>query len=120
MNSMESSERASEGDLVAATWIFEKIALRDGLHVDRSKVRRAVDEAAETYFGIPEGGWWRWIVETGHSLGRNCRVIDGDVPQLVRLALDGVAVILRSEDGQTWQSLMATGRRLSLSAQGHR
>ncbi len=118
MNSMESSERASEGDLVAATWIFEKIALRDGLHVDRSKVRRAVDEAAETYFGIPEGGWWRWIVETGHSLGRNCRVIDGDVPQLVRLALDGVAVILRSEDGQTWQSLMATGRRLSLSTPG--
>ena len=117
MSSMEST-RASDGDLVAATWIFEKVALRDGLHVDRSKVRRAVDEAAETYFGIQEGGWWRWIVETGNSLGRNCRVLDAEVPQLVRLALDGVAVILRSEDGQTWQSLMATGRQLNVSTPG--
>ncbi len=115
MNSMESSERASEGDLVAATWIFEQIALRDGLHVDRSKVRRAVDEAAEIYFGIQEGGWWRWIVETGHSLGRNCRVIDGEVQQLVRLARDGVVVILRSDDGLTWHALMPNGRRLSFS-----
>jgi len=112
---MESSERASEGDLVAATWIFEQIALRDGLHVDRSKVRRAIDEAAETYFGNLEGGWWRWIVETGNSLGRHCRVIDGDVQQLVRLARDGVVVILRSGDGRTWHSLMANGRKLSFS-----
>jgi len=115
MSSMESSERASEGDLVAATWIFEQIALRDGLHVDRSKVRRAIDEAAETYFGNLEGGWWRWIVETGNSLGRHCRVIDGDVQQLVRLARDGVVVILRSGDGRTWHSLMANGRKLSFS-----
>ena len=85
--------RASEADLVAASWIFEQIALRDGLHVDRSKVRRAVDEAAETYFGQHEGGWWRWIVETGHSLGRNCRVIDGEVHELVRLARDGGDVV---------------------------
>jgi len=112
---MESSERASGGDLVAATWIFEQIALRDGLHVDRSKVRRAIDEAAETYFGNLEGGWWRWIVETGNSLGRHCRVIDGDVQQLVRLARDGVVVILRSGDGRTWHSLMAKGRKLSFS-----
>ena len=115
MSSMETLERVSEGDLVAATWIFEQIALRDGLHVDRSKVRRAIDEAAETYFGIQEGGWWRWIVETGHSLGRHCRVIDGDVHQLVRLAQDGVVVILRSGDGRTWHALMAKGRKLSFS-----
>ena len=114
MSSMEST-RASEGDLVAATWIFEKVALRDGLHVDRSKVRRAVDEAAETYFGLQEGGWWRWIVETGHSLGRNCRVIDGEAHQLVQLARDGVVVILRSDDGKTWHALMRNGRRLSFS-----
>jgi putative ABC transport system ATP-binding protein len=115
MSNTETSERVSEGDLVAATWIFEQIALRDGLHVDRSRVRRAVDEAAETFFGVQEGGWWRWIVETGHSLGRGCRVIDGDARQLVQLAWDGVVVILRSDDGKTWHSLMRTGRRLSFS-----
>ena len=115
MSSMESSELASERDLTAAGWIFEQIAMRDGLHVDRSKVRRAVDEAAETYFGLQEGGWWRWIVETGHSLGRNCRVIDGEAHQLVQLARDGVVVILRSDDGKTWHALMRNGRRLSFS-----
>lgn len=75
---------------MAATWGGEQIVLRDGLHVDPSKVRRAVDEAAATCFGLHAGGWWRWIVETGHSLGRNCRVIDGEVQQLVRLVRDGV------------------------------
>jgi|GEM_PF-3465580 len=115
MSVSDLNARAAESDLLAATWIFEQIALRDGQHVDRSKVRRAVDEAAETYFGLQEGGWWRWIVETGHSLGRNCRVIDGEVQQLVRLARDGVVVILRSDDGQTWHALMRTGRRLSFS-----
>ena len=115
MSVSDLNARAADSDLLAATWIFEQIALRDGQHVDRSKVRRAVDEAAETYFGLQEGGWWRWIVETGHSLGRNCRVIDGEVQQLVRLARDGAVVILRSDDGQTWHSLMRTGRRLSFS-----
>lgn len=118
MSSMESSERASEEDLVAATWIFEKIALRDGLQVDRSKVRRAVDEAAETYFGQHEGGWWRWIVETGQSLGRKCRVIDGELPQLLGLARSGLVVILRADNGRTWHLLMVKGRRLSIATPG--
>jgi ABC-type bacteriocin/lantibiotic exporter with double-glycine peptidase domain len=108
-------ERASEADLQSASWIFEQIALSDGLHVDRSKVRRAVDEAADTYFGQNEGGWWRWLIETGHSLGRNCRVIDGELHELVQLARNGVVVILRSGDGKSWHSLMpGKGRRLKL------
>lgn len=109
---------ASESDLFAATWVFEQIALHDGLHVDRSKLRRAVDEAAQTYSGLHEGGWWRWIMETGHSLGRRCRVIDGDVGQLVRLARDGVFVILRSDDGQKWHSFIGKGRKLHFSTLG--
>ncbi len=114
MNASEAIKRASESDLVSATWIFEQIALRDGLHVDRSKIRRAVDEAAETYFGQHDGGWWRWMIETGHSLGRNCRVIDGELQELIQLARDGVVVIVRSGDGNSWHSLMAgKGRSLS-------
>lgn len=68
MSSIEESEGASEVDLVSATWIFEQIALRDGLHVDRSKVRRAVDEAAETYFGQHEGGWCAGLWRRGIAL----------------------------------------------------
>lgn len=108
---LDSSGHASEADLMAASWIFEQIALRDGIHVDRSRIRRAVDEAAETYFGQHDGGWWRWIIETGHSLSRNCRVIDGELQTLAQLALDGVTVIVRSSDGQTWHMLTKGKRR---------
>lgn len=99
-------QRASEADLVSASWIYEQIALRDGLHVDRSRIRRAIDESAETYFWIQDGDWWRWIIEAGHSLGRNCRVIDAELHDLVQMAQNGLVVILRSGDGQTWHSLM--------------
>ena len=118
MSSMESPETDDEGDLVSATWIFEQIALRDGLHVDRSKIRRAVDQASQTYFGAAENGWWRWIVETGQSLGRKSRVIDGTLPQLVQLARNGVVVILRSGDGRFWHSLTVDGRRMKLATPG--
>ena len=118
MDSMESAGKDNEGDLVSATWIFEQIALRDGLHVDRSRIRRAVDQASQTYLGAAEGGWWRWIVETGQSLGRKCRVIDGDLQQLVQLASNGVVVILRSSDGRVWHSLTVDGRRLNLTTPG--
>jgi putative ABC transport system ATP-binding protein len=115
MSAVNSMQRSTEEDLVAASWIFEQIALQDGLHVDRSKIRRAVDEAAETYFDQHDGGWWRWMIETAHSLGRNGRVIDGELPEVMRLARDGVVVIIRSEDGRTWHSLMrGHGRKLSL------
>ncbi len=118
MSSTESSAFETEGDLVAATWIFEQIALRDGLHVDRSRIRRAADQAAQTYLGAPEAGWWRWIVETGLSLGRNCRVIEGELQQLVELARNGVVVILRSNDGRFWHALTVNGRRLNLATPG--
>ena len=118
MSSNESSVDNHEGDLVSATWIFELIALRDGLHVDRSRIRRAVDEASQTFFRESDEGWWRWIVEAGESLGRKCRVIEGDLPQLVQLARNGVVVILRSTDGKVWHSLSANGRRINLATPG--
>lgn len=106
-------DSASEADLMSASWIFEQLALQEGLHVDRSKTRRAVDEAAETYFAIQDGGWWRWIIEAAHSLGRGCRVIDGELQDLIQMARNGLTVILRSGDGTTWHSIMpGKGRRL--------
>jgi putative ABC transport system ATP-binding protein len=110
-------DRASEADLMSASWIFEQLALQDGAHVDRSKTRRAVDEAAETYFGIHDGGWWRWIIETAHSLGRGCRVIDGELHDIIQMARNGLTVILRSSDGSTWHSIMpGKGRKLQFGS----
>lgn len=110
-------ETASEADLMSASWIFEQLAMQEGLHVDRSKTRRAVDEAAETYFGIQDGGWWRWIIETAHSLGRGCRVIDGELNDLIQMARNGLTVILRSGDGRTWHSIMpGKGRKLNFGS----
>jgi putative ABC transport system ATP-binding protein len=111
MPAVSSGDQATETDLMSASWIFEQIALRDGLHVDRSRIRRAIDEAAGTYFGIQDGGWWRWIIESGHSLGQNCRVIDGELDELIQLARDGVVVILRPENGGLWHALMSGKRR---------
>ena len=117
MSAPSELQRASEADLVSASWILEQIALRDGLHVDRSRIRRAIDESAETYFGIQDGDWWRWIIEAGHSLGRNCRVIDGELSELVQLAKNGLVVILRSGDGKTWHSLMpGRGRNIAFGS----
>lgn len=113
------TERASDADLSSAAWIFEQMALRDHQHADRSQIRRVVDEAADTYFGQHDGGWWRWIIESGHSLGRKCRVIDGEPADLVRLARDGVVVIMRSEDGGVWHALMpGRARRISFCTPG--
>lgn len=110
-------ETASEADLMSASWIFEQLAMQEGLHVDRSKTRRAVDEAAETYFGMQDGGWWRWIIETAHSLGRGCRVIDGELNDLIQMARNGLTVILRSGDGRTWHSIMpGKGRKLNFGS----
>ncbi|MFN9974839.1 MAG: hypothetical protein ACK58T_33595, partial [Phycisphaerae bacterium] len=81
------------------------------MHADRSRIRRAVDEAAETYFGIQDGGWWRWIIESGNSLGQHCRVIEGDLAELIQLASDGVVVILRSRDGDNWCAVTVGKRR---------
>ena len=36
MSVSDLNARAAESDLLAATLVFEQIALRDGLHVDRS------------------------------------------------------------------------------------
>ncbi|MFN8705050.1 MAG: peptidase domain-containing ABC transporter [Planctomyces sp.] len=111
MSTNSGRETATANDLISASWIFEQIAIRDGLHADRSRIRRAVDEAAETYFGIQDGGWWRWIIESGNSLGQHCRVIEGDLAELIQLASDGVVVILRSRDGDNWCAVTVGKRR---------
>lgn len=117
MKASPDTTRASETDLNSAAWIFEQISLRDGRHVDRSRIRRAVEEAAVTYFDRQDSTWWQWLIETGHSLGQSCRVLDGDPRDLIELAKNGLMVIVRSGDGQTWHTVApGRGRRLRLGS----
>lgn len=105
----------TDADLQSASWIFEQIAAREGWHADRSRIRRSVDEAAQFVQHEGDSSWHRWMLECGHSLGHVCRVIDGEIHELIRLARDGVVVILRSEDGQEWRAFVVErGRRLRL------
>ncbi|MBL8809058.1 MAG: ABC transporter ATP-binding protein [Planctomycetaceae bacterium] len=105
----------TDADLQSASWIFEQIAVREGWHADRSRIRRSVDEAAQFVQHEGDPSWHRWMLECGHSLGHVCRVIDGEIHELIRLARDGVVVILRSEDGQEWRAFVVErGRRLRL------
>lgn len=105
----------TDSDLQSASWIFEQIAVRDGWHADRSRIRRSVDEAAQFVQSEGDTSWHRWILECGHSLGQVCRIIDGEIDELIRLARDGVVVILRSEDGQEWRAFVVErGGRLRL------
>lgn len=105
----------TDSDLQSASWIFEQIAVREGWHADRSRIRRSVDEAAQFVQNEGDTSWHNWILECGHSLGQVCRIIDGELDELVRLALDGVVIILRSKDGQEWRAFVVErGGRLRL------
>lgn len=105
----------TDADLQSASWIFEQIAVREGWHADRSRIRRSVDEAAQFVQREGDSSWHRWMLECGHSLGHVCRVIDGEIHELIRLARDGVVVILRSDATQEWRAFVVErGRRLRL------
>ncbi len=101
---MSLATAATENDLTSAAWIFEQIYLSEGQHLDRSRIRRSVDESAESYFDANPDSWCRWIVEAGQGLGRTSRVIDAELDELISLAADGIVVIVRSPDGQRWHA----------------
>lgn len=113
MISSSNTSTTHEGDLVATTWLFEQIAMRSGMQVDRGRIRRAIDEAFEAYASANSADWWRWVVEAGHTLGKTSRVVDGDIRDLMKLARSGAFILLRSADGGTWHVLTA-GRGRSM------
>lgn len=115
MNSEDPDRPLSEADVVSVTWLFEQVAIRENQQVDRAGIRRILSEAS-SYAQPQLGGWPRWIVETGHSLGRKSRVVEGEILEMIRLAQDGAIVILRSPQSGAWHSLTAgKGRRIQHS-----
>lgn len=105
---------AGEAESIDASWLLEQVAVLEGSHADRSRIRRAVDEAARMMFESSEDGsfsWHRWLIEASHSLGYVSRIIDGELHELTGLASDGVVVVLRSADGAIWRGFTGTGGR---------
>jgi ABC-type bacteriocin/lantibiotic exporter with double-glycine peptidase domain len=108
---MISERTAGEPESINVSWLLEQIAVLEGSHADRSRIRRAVDEASRLVSEGSEFSWSRWLVEAAHSLGYVSRIIDGELHELAGLASDGVVIILRSEDGRTWRGITGTGGR---------
>ncbi|MBL8819519.1 MAG: ATP-binding cassette domain-containing protein [Planctomyces sp.] len=107
MISTAEKQMSSEDDLISITWVFEQIAVSAELNVDHGRIRRAVDEAYQSYSTQTTGGdWWRWVTEAGSSLGKICRVVDGSFDELTRLSRSGAFVLVRSDDGH-WHVLTA-------------
>lgn len=115
-------DQISASDIEAAANCLEQMLLRDGQHASKSLVRRAVAETAAAFQLEHHGDWWQWIVEAGQSLGRSCRIVEGNLTDLVRLTRDGTSVVLHGEGGQNWYLLVPErGRRVSLwSSHGNR
>lgn len=104
----------SETDLSDVCWMFEQITLRHGIHADRSAIRRSVDEGAKFVSELPDNSWYRWIVESAHSLGFVARVVEGPLPELIGVASDGMFVMLRSQSSGPWHLLSGSGSRRML------
>jgi ABC-type bacteriocin/lantibiotic exporter with double-glycine peptidase domain len=104
-------QMAGEPESINASWLLEQIAVLEGSHADRSRIRRAVDESSRLVGETGESSWSRWIVEAAHSLGYVSRIVDGELHELAGLASDGVVVILRSADGRIWRGFAGTGGR---------
>jgi len=107
---MENNKLTPDTELNAAVWIIERLLLIEKQQIERSRIRRAVDESAEMFASANMADWHRWFVEACHSLGRSCRVIDATPDELAELAMHRVVIVIRTSDG-VWRSLTGHGRR---------
>ncbi|MFN9220003.1 MAG: peptidase domain-containing ABC transporter [Planctomyces sp.] len=106
----------SETDLIDVCWMFEQITSRQGVHADRSAIRRSVDEGSRFAAELPDSTWCRWLTESATSLGFVARVVEGQLPELIGLARDGMSVIVHLP-GCGWRLLTGHGGRRMLLMQ---
>lgn len=89
-------------DKESAAWLLEKLLEKNDRGVDRSSIRRAIDEAVKLWPETQQKNWWKWIVEASRSLGLKCKVIDGTVAQVAEIAGDGGRLIVRLTGNDQW------------------
>ncbi len=102
---------SSKRDLEAVAWLFEQLLLDSGSPADRLKVRRAIDEAASAWPPGEEDRWWKWIYETGRSLGLRCKVVDCTFNQLLEISKEGGQLITRVGEDHQWKAIDDHRRR---------
>jgi len=96
---------SSKRDLEAVAWLFEQLLLEAGRSADRSKVRRALEEAAHAWPLGTDDRWWKWVYETSRSLGIRCKVIDCTFNQLSELAREGAQIITCVGEERQWKAI---------------
>lgn len=108
---------SSKRDLEAVSWLFEQLLLEAGRSADRSKVRRALEEAAEAWPVGSDNQWWKWLYETSRSLGIRCKVVDCTYNQMSELAREGAQIITCVGPERQWKAIDGTkGRQFHVLA----
>lgn len=95
----------------ASSQLVWHLQLRTDQGVDRSRIRRALDEATRAWPGNPRDLWWRWILEAGHSLDLRCRVLDCTLEQIQEIASEGGRILIRTPSHGEWFAVDGTRRR---------
>jgi putative ABC transport system ATP-binding protein len=96
-------------DIEQAAWLFEQLALDADAPADRARIARAHEETAMAWPGDPADRWWKWVVETSHSLGQRCKVIDCTFDQFLEIVREGGKIVVRVGGTDRW--LAVSGNR---------
>ncbi len=100
-------------------WMVEQILLEGELPIDRSGLRRALQEACDAHSGPPVENWWVWITEGAASLGLRCRCIEGTAADLLEFAECGAPFIFWSPRSAEFLGLSAAkGKRWNVMRGG--
>lgn len=110
-NSADADAKSVQSDIKAAAWLFEHLAVDDGHSADRSRVRRALIEAASARTSETDDDWWNWLVEASRSLELKYKVMDCTFHELVAITSEGGRIITRVGDDHRWTAILSTKRR---------
>lgn len=103
---------SASDDLERVAWLLEQLLVDSGRVSDRSKVRRALDEAADALISEPtESHWWKWVYESSRSLGLRCKIVDCTFSQLTGMVRDGGQAITRTGELKRWIAIESSNGR---------
>ncbi len=105
------TDKSVKDDLEAAAWLFEQLAVQAGQPADRSRIRRALEEAATAWPAGQADRWWKWLVEAARSLGLKCKIIDCTYEQLAEVAREEARIITRVGEDRRWKAISGTSGR---------
>ena len=92
-------------EIAYVAWILEQFHIEAGLPVERSSIRRVLDDALNSVDSDSEEYWWKWITEASRSLGLKSKVLDCTIEQIEELSCEGARIFIRSEIVGRWQGI---------------